>query len=81
MYASEAWRPTTQEGLEKPEGVQKRAMRMAGGMGDKNYRDAIREVGMNLIGEEIEVYDMTRVYRIMYGHDKIEKSVFWKMEV
>ena len=24
--------------------------------------------------------DMTRVYRIMYGHDKIDKSTFWKME-
>ena len=80
MYASEAWRPTTQELIEKLEGVQKRAMRMAGGMGDKNYRDACREAGMNLIREELDVSDMTRVYRIMYGHDKIEKTVFWKME-
>ena len=80
MYASEAWRPTTQELIEKLEGVQKRAMRMAGGMGDKNYRDACREAGMNLIREELDVSDMTRVYRIMYGRDKIEKSVLWKME-
>ena len=35
---------------------------------------------MNLIREELEVSDMTRVYRIMYGHDKIEKSTFWRME-
>ena len=80
MYASEAWRPTTQEGIEKLEGVQKRAMRMAGGMGKNNYRDTCREAGMNLIREELDVCDMTRVYRIMYGYDKVEKSVFWKME-
>ena len=35
---------------------------------------------MNTIKEELEVTDMTRVYRIMYGHDKVDKSVFWKME-
>ena len=34
LYACEAWRPTTQEGMEKLEGVQRRAMRMDGGLGD-----------------------------------------------
>ena len=56
---------------------------MAGGMGDGSYRDACRAGGINMIEEELEVADMTRVYRIMYGHDKVDKvdkSVFWKME-
>ena len=80
LYACEAWRPTTQEGIEKLEGVQKRAMRMAGGLGDGDYRDACRGAGINMIKEELEVSDMVRVYRIMYGHDKVDKSVFWKLE-
>ena len=42
MYASEAWRPITQELIKKLQGVQKKAMRMAGGMGDKDYREACR---------------------------------------
>ena len=80
LYACEAWRPTTKEGIEKLEGVQRRAMRMAGGLGNGSYRDACRAAGINMIEEELEVADMTRVYRIMYGHDKVNKSVFWKME-
>ena len=80
LYACEAWRPTTIEGIEKLEGVQKRAMRMAGGMGNLDYREACRGAGMNMIKEELEVSDMTRVYRIMYGYDKVDKSTFWKME-
>ena len=55
-------------------------MRMAGGLGGGDYKEACREAGMNLISEELEMSDMTRVYRIMYGHDKIDKSTFWKME-
>jgi hypothetical protein len=80
LYACEAWRPTTQEGIEKLEAVQRRAMRMAGGLGGGDYKEACREAGMNLISEELEMSDMTRVYRIMYGHDKIDKSTFWNME-
>ena len=80
LYASEAWRPTTKEGVVKREGVQKRAMRMAGGMGDKDYREACKREGMILIGEDLKVTDTTRVYCIIYGHDKIEKSTFWRME-
>ena len=80
LYASEAWRPTTQEGLDKLEGVQKRVMRMAGGQGEGSYREACRGVGLNTIKEELEEADMVRVYRIMYGHDKLDKTKFWKME-
>ena len=80
LYACEAWRPTKQEGIGKLDGVQRRAMRMAGGLGAGSYRDPCRESGINMIEEELEVTDMTRVYRIMYGHDKVDKSVFWRME-
>ena len=80
MYACEAWRPTTQEGMDKLEGVQKRAMRMAGGLGQGNYREACRGVGLNMIKEELEVSDMVRVYRIMYNHGKVDKTTFWKLE-
>ena len=80
LYACEAWRPTSQAGINKLEGVQRRAIRMAGGLGEGSYRDACRKSGMNMIEEELEVTDMTRVFRIMYGHDKVDKSNFWRME-
>ena len=52
LYASEAWRPTTQEGIDKLKGVQKRVLRMAGGQGEGSYREACRGVGLNTIKEE-----------------------------
>ena len=55
-------------------------MRMAGGLGEGSYRDACRRAGKNMIKEELEVTDMARVYRIMNGHDDVDKYVFWKME-
>ena len=80
LYASEAWKPTTQEGIDKLEGVQKRVIRMAGRQGEGSYMEACRGVGMNTIKEELEEAEMVRVYRKMYGHDKLEKTKFSKME-
>ena len=65
--------------MDKLEGVQKRAMRMAGGLGQGNAREACRGVGLNMIKEELEVSDMVRVYRIMYNHDKVDKTTFWNL--
>ena len=64
----------------KLEAVQKRAMRMAGGQGDRNYRDVCREVGLNTVEEQLDEADMVRVYRILNGDDNIEKETFWTLE-
>ena len=40
-HVSEAWRPNTKEGIEKLESVQRRALKMAGKLKDRNsYREA-----------------------------------------
>jgi hypothetical protein len=80
MYACEAWKPGTREGVEKLEAVQKRAVRMAGGQGQKVYREACREAGLNTVEEQLEEADMVRVFRVMNGDDKMETSSFWTME-
>ena len=80
MYSCEAWRPCNQEGIVKLEAVQKRALRMSGGQGDRNYRDFCREAGLNTLEEQLNEADMVRVYRIMNGDDNIEKETFWKLE-
>ena len=77
LYACEAWRPTTREGIEKLEGVQRRAVRMAGGLGGGDYKEACRRMGMNTIEDELEEADMVRTFRIMNGNDKVEKTTFW----
>ena len=66
--------------MEKLEAVQKRAVRMAGGQGQKTYREACREAGLNTVEEQLEEADMVRVFRVMNGDDKMETSSFWTME-
>ena len=81
MYASEAWRPSTKEGINKLEQVQRRALKMAGELTDRTtYKEACRKAGLNMIEEELEEADMVRVFRILNGDDKIKKETFWHME-
>ena len=81
LYASEAWKPGTKEGVEKLEAVQRRAVRMAGGQGDKSYREACRAAGLNTIEEELDEADMVQVFRILNGNDKVDEELFWSREV
>ena len=76
MYSCEAWKPCTREGIEKLEAVQRQAVRMAGGQGQKNYRDACREAGLNMVEEQLDEADMVRVFRILNENNKIEKNTF-----
>ena len=66
--------------MEKLEAVQKRAVRMAGGQGQKSYRETCREAGLNTVEEQLDEADMVRVFRIMNGNDDVEKTSFWTME-
>ena len=74
LYACEAWRLTTKEEVEKLEGVQRRAVRTAGGLEGNSYKEACKRSGMSTIEDEVEEADMVRMYRIMSGHDKVEKT-------
>ena len=55
LYACEAWRPTTLEGMARIESVQRRAIRMAGGLGAGSYREACRPAGLSTIQEEADM--------------------------
>ena len=57
VYACEAWKPGAKEGVKKLEAVQKSAIRMAGGQGNKSYSEACREAGLITVQEELEEAD------------------------
>ena len=80
MYACEAWRPSTKEGVEKLEGVQRRALRMVGGLKRSNYKEACRKAGLNTVEEELDMTDLIRTFRILNNDDKIDKEKFWELE-
>ena len=80
LYACEAWRPSTREGVEKLEAVQRRALRMAGGLKRSVYKEACRKVGLNTVEEELDMEDMVRTFRILNQDNKIKKETFWELE-
>ena len=80
LYACEAWRPSTREGVEKLEAVQRRALRMAGGLKRSDYKEACKKVGLNTVEEELDIEDMVRTFRILNQDDKIKKETFWELE-
>ena len=81
MYASEAWRPTTKEGIEKLDPVQKRELKMPGVLGDSiSYREACRKEGRNTVEEDLDEADMVRTFRILNGNDNMKKETFWQLE-
>ena len=80
IFSCKDWKPCTREVVEKLEAVQKRAVRMAGGQGSKSYREACREADLNTIKEQLDEAVMVRVFRIMNGNNKIDKTMFWTME-
>ena len=53
---------------------------MAGGQGQKSYRETCREAGLNTVEEQLDEANMVRVIRIMNGNDNVEKRSFWTME-
>ena len=53
---------------------------MAGGQGDKSYREACREAGLNTVQEELDEANMVRVHRILNGSDKVDKKMSLTME-
>ena len=80
LYACEVWKPTTKEGIEKLESVQRRALKMAGLGGRSDYKEACKKAGMNSIEDELDEADMMRTFRILNGDDKINKETFWTLE-
>jgi hypothetical protein len=56
MYASKVWRPTSKEGIDKLESVQKRALNMSGLLENRgNYMEACRKAGMNTVEEKLNI--------------------------
>ena len=58
LYGCKALRPSSQQGIKKLEAVQKRAVRMAEGLGAGSYKEACRRAGLNTIQEDLEEADM-----------------------
>ena len=66
-FAAPAWSPWTKSDIESLERVQKRALAMVSGLGQRNYYERLTELNMTTLEERRVELDMVEVYKIMTG--------------
>ncbi len=66
-FASAAWSPWTRADIDTLEKVQKRAIGMISGMGDRDYNERLKELKMDTLEERRRETDMVETFKIMKG--------------
>jgi hypothetical protein len=78
-FAVQSWSPWLVKDKEVLEKVQRRAIKMVSGLGDKTYEEKLKELGMVTLEERRHQLDMVQVFKILSGHDRVEKDQWFKM--
>jgi hypothetical protein len=71
-FASPAWSPWLAGDIEVLEKVQEKARRMTTGLKGNTYEERCREVGLSTLQERRKVQDLTQVFKILKGIDRVE---------
>ncbi len=71
-FASSAWSPWLAGDIEVLEKVQEKALRMTTGLKGNTYEERCKEVGLNTLQERRKVQDLTQVFKILKGINKVE---------
>ena len=76
-FASPAWSPWTNQDKECLEKVQRRAIAMVSGLGDKNYLERLKELKMTTLEARREEIDMTETFKILNGHNNVDWNLWF----
>jgi hypothetical protein len=71
-FAAPAWSPWTNHDIECLEKIQRRAIAMVSGLGDKGYIERLKELNMTTLEARREEIDMTETYKILNGHSNVD---------
>ena len=72
-FSTPAWSPWTEADRACLEDVQKRAIRMVSGLRAASYEGKLEELGLTTLTERQHQTDMTQVYKILHGQDRVSK--------
>jgi len=78
-FAVAAWSPWTVADIECLERVQKRAISMVSGLGDKDYTERLKELGMTTLQARREETDMVEVYKILNGISDVDPAALFTL--
>jgi hypothetical protein len=70
-FASPAWSPWLAGDIEVLEKVQEKALRMTTGLKGNTYEERCKEVGLSTLQERRKVQDLTQVFKILKGIDRV----------
>ena len=77
-FAAAAWSPWTEADRETLEKVQMKAIKMVSGLNGRTYEERLAELGMVSLTERRHQTDISQVYRIIHGQDKVEPDQWFK---
>ena len=77
-FAAPAWSPWLRTDMEKLESVQKKAVGMVSGLREKEYEGRLWELGMDSLETRRVMLDMSQVYRIIHGVDRVDLGGLFK---
>ena len=76
-FAAPAWSPWTRNDIDCLEKVQKRAVSMVSGLAGHDYEDRLQELGLDTLEERRLHIDMTQVYKVLNGKDKVSSDTWF----
>ncbi len=78
-FAIQAWSPWLQKDKETLEKVQRRAVGMVSGLKGRTYEERLEELDMTTLEERRHQLDMFQTFKIIGGHDAVEKQHWFSM--
>jgi hypothetical protein len=78
-FAVQAWSPWLTKDMEVLEKVQRRAVSMVSGLSGTSYEEKLEELGMLTLKERRHQADMVQVYKILHGHDNVNKGQWFNL--
>jgi hypothetical protein len=78
-FAVKVWSPWLEKDKEMLEKVKRRAVKMVSGLKGDTYEERLEELGMTILEEKWHQLDMAQTFRILQGHDKVEKDQWFRL--
>ena len=76
-FATAAWNPWTVADVECLEKVQKRAIMMVFGLGQQNYEERLKSLGLTTLKERRIETDMVETFKILTGVSKVDQNIWF----
>ena len=79
-YCIQAWRPYCKKGIDKLEGIQRRATKMIPELRDLSYESHLLQCGLTTLETRRLRGDQIEVFKIVNGYEDVYRNMFLKLK-